>query len=156
VPTNFHVDYGSHKRRIVSTATPVCEDVALHPLKAGKTSTSSGLCALSNPIPKEPNPTADQNTISGSCELFGGEITFNLLDALGQSFYLDLHFTGNPTLTFTGHVKKRIDGQTGKVVGEAVAVPLFDNPGIPTLNSCLQNTVTLFTIVAGSLTFEAT
>jgi hypothetical protein len=147
IPTNFHVDYGHNKRHITNKSVILCEDVAFNIAKGGKAPAQAGACSFFL-IPKEPVPTADQNTISGSCGLLGGQITFELTDDLGQKFYADLHFTGNPTITFTGHVRKRASGQTGKVVGEAVAVPLPDNVGPPPSgNSCLSKTATLFTVV---------
>jgi hypothetical protein len=153
--TNFHLDYGHNLRNIAGIAPVLCTDAAANVLK-DKAPTHEGDCGFSNPIPKEPVPSGNQNTVSGYCGLSGGQVTVNFTDALGQTFYVDLHFTGEATtLTFTGHARKRADGQTGKVVGEGVAVPLPDVLVPPSGNSCLSKTATRFTVV-GTVTAETT
>jgi hypothetical protein len=153
VPTNFHIDYGHNKRHIISLGTTVCEDAAENLNKNDKAPTHVGACDLL--LTPKTTPTADDNTVSGHCGLVGGQCTLLFTDALGQTFLLDIHFTSvfpPPTLLLTGHARKLTGSpqQTGKLVGEAEAVPLPDNfPAPPPEgNSCLAKSATLFTFTA--------
>jgi hypothetical protein len=149
VPTNFHIDYGHNKRKFLGLATVLCEVTGGNVAKVGKQILNAGPCAFFV-LPKQPVPTADENTVSGYCGLLGGQVTEQFVDAVGNAFLLDIHFDEvGGVWEFTGHVTK-LSGplQTGLLVGTAQWTPLPStvlppDPG----NSCVRKTATVFTLV---------
>ena len=132
---NCHFVYDH--QRAVTGGSAECEDVAANVDKPGKAPAHAGPCQF-----------LVWGTVTGHCGLSGGQVFVTFTDALGQTFTLDLHFNGVGTvLAFTGHWHKAGSNQHGKVVAEAVAVPVPEIGG----RSCLTKTQEQF-LVAGTAT----
>jgi hypothetical protein len=153
VPTNFHLDYGHNKRVLAGLSTVVCIYAVLDFLKADKVPVAANNCSFTT-IPKEPVPTAEQNTMSGSCGMVSGQGTYEYVDESSsdpqnqlQSYYLDLHFTSAADKwVIVGHIRKRATSQQGLFIGTAYAVPIPDSIIPFSGNSCLAKTATLWTV----------
>lgn len=85
----------------------------------------------------------DTNTLTGWCDLNGGQFVLMFTDPLGQSFFIDVHFdTMAGEMWMTGHWVNAYTGQRGKFI----AVGGLRKAPVPN-ESCLDKTARTFTLI---------
>lgn len=139
---NCHTHYNDHIRPATIDSRFVCTDESTHINKPGKALEHTGACSFQG-----------SGYVTGHCGLGGGQFQGFYRDSLGQTYFFQIHFTDNfGQWAITGHVTKQSTGRTGKITGEANAMPVPEPGG----QSCTTKTQRDFILIGESTIFIPT